>query len=161
MIKQVTSTYLPHFIVIFLMGFSPITFSQDLLDIYELALENDPVLKQSHASQKAIDESKRQSIANFLPNVSATGVRNTSRLFNATNNYQGQGLQSYTDYNIVVNLTQPIFHWEHWIQLSQADNQIAQAEADYQAELQKLMVKVTEAYFNVLSAEDNLEFSRS
>lgn len=54
-----------------------------------------------------------------------------------------------------------MFHWEHWIQLSQSDNQIAQAEADYQTELQKLMVKITEAYFNVLSAEDNLEFSRS
>jgi outer membrane protein len=143
------------------MGFSPIAFSQDLLEIYELALENDPVLKQAHASQLAIGESKKQSIANFLPNVSATGVRNTTRLFNATNNYQGLGLQTYTDYNIVVNLTQPLFHWEHWIQLSQSENQIAQAEADYQAELQKLMIKVTEAYFNVLSAEDNLEFSRS
>jgi outer membrane protein len=161
MIRQAASTYLPHFIVIFLMGFSPIAFSQDLLEIYELALENDPVLKQAHASQLAIGESKKQSIANFLPNVSATGVRNTTRLFNATNNYQGLGLQTYTDYNIVVNLTQPLFHWEHWIQLSQSENQIAQAEADYQAELQKLMIKVTEAYFNVLSAEDNLEFSRS
>jgi outer membrane protein len=161
MIRQAASSYLPRFIVIFLMGFSPIAFSQDLLEIYELALENDPVLKQAHASQLAIGESKKQSIANFLPNVSATGVRNTTRLFNATNNYQGLGLQTYTDYNIVVNLTQPLFHWEHWIQLSQSENQIAQAEADYQAELQKLMIKVTEAYFNVLSAEDNLEFSRS
>jgi outer membrane protein len=161
MIKQVTSIYLFGFIVIFLMGFSPVTFSQNLLEIYEFALENDPVLKQSHASQNAVGESKKQSIANFLPNVSAVGFRNGTRLFNDTNNYQGLGLQTYTDYNIVVNLTQPIFHWEHWIQLSQADNQIAQAEADYQAELQKLMVKVTEAYFNVLSAEDNLEFSHS
>lgn len=47
-----------------------------------------------------------------------------------------------------------MFHWDYWIQLSQSGNQIAQAEADYQAVLQKLMVKTTEAYFNVLSAQD-------
>lgn len=171
MIRQAASTYLPRFIVIFLIGFSPVAFSQDLLEIYALALENDPVLKQSHASQLAIGESKKQSIANFLPKVSAVGARDTSRSHTVVNNIQGPGLSSDsgtqiitlypTDYNLTVNLTQPLFHWEHWIQLSQSDNQIAQAEADYQAELQKLMVKVTEAYFNVLSAEDNLEFSRS
>jgi outer membrane protein len=161
MIKQVVSNYLSGFIVVFLMGFSPIAYTQDLLEIYELALENDPVLKQAYDSQLAIGESKYQSVANFLPNVSATGIRNSTRLFNKNNNYQGQGLQKYTDNNMTVNLTQPLFHWDHWIQLSQSDNQIAQAEADYQAELQKLMIKITDAYFNVLSAEDNLEFSRS
>ena len=36
---------------------------------------------------------------------------------------------------------------------------IAKAEADYQAELQNLIVKTTEAYFNVLAAQDNVEFT--
>ena len=148
-------------LIIFLAGVSPVAYSQDLLEVYELALQNDPILKQSHASQLAIDESRNQSVANFLPNVSATGINNFNRLNNNRATYQGSGIQRYSDQSFTVNLTQPLFHWEHWIQLSQTDNQIAQAEADYQSELQKLMVKITEAYFNVLSAEDNLEFSRS
>jgi len=45
------------------------------------------------------------------------------------------------------------------VQLSQSDNLIAQAEATYQAEVLNLMMKTTEAYFNVLSALDNLEFA--
>lgn len=161
MIKQSLSNYLSGFIVVVLTGISPLAYAQDLLEIYELALQNDPVLKQSHAGQLAVGESKNQSIANFLPNVSATGISNLSRLTNKRVTYQGSGIQKYSDNNFNLNLTQPLFHWDHWIQLSQSDNQIAQAEADYQAELQKLMVKITEAYFNVLSAEDNLEFSRS
>lgn len=161
MIKQSLSNYLSGFIVVFLTGISPLAYAQDLLEIYELALQNDPALKQSHAGQLAVGESKNQSIANFLPNVSATGISNLSRLTNKRVTYQGSGIQKYSDNNFNLNLTQPLFHWEHWIQLSQSDNQLAQAEADYQAELQKLMVKITEAYFNVLSAEDNLEFSRS
>lgn len=161
MIKQSLSNYLSGFIIVFLTTISPLACAQDLLEIYELALQNDPVLKQSHAGQLAVGESKNQSIANFLPNVSATGISNLSRLTNKRVTYQGSGIQKYSDNNFNLNLTQPLFHWEHWIQLSQSDNQLAQAEADYQAELQKLMVKITEAYFNVLSAEDNLEFSRS
>jgi len=161
MIKQTVSNYLFSFIVIFLTMISPVTYAQDLLEIYELALQNDPILKQSHASKLAIGESKNQSVAKFLPNVSATGISNLNRLTNNRATYQGSGIQKYSDNNFTVNLTQPLFHWEHWIQLSQSDNQVAQAEADYQTELQKLMVKITEAYFNVLSAEDNLEFSGS
>ncbi len=159
--KQAVSHYLFGFMVIFFAAISPVAYAQDLLEIYGLALQNDPILKQAQASQLAINESKNQSVANFLPTVSATGIDNLNRLNNLRVTYQGGGIQKYSDQSFNVNLTQPLLHWEHWIQLSQSDNQIAQAEADYQAELLKLMVKITEVYFNVLSAEDNLEFSRS
>ncbi len=161
MSKQVTPHYLSLFLIVFFTGISPVIHAQDLLDIYELALQNDPVLKQAHANQLAIGEARNQNVANFLPNVSATGMSSLDRLNNNRATYQGSGIQKYSDQSLTVNLTQPLFHWDHWIQLSQADNQIAQAEADYQTELQRLMVKIADAYFNVLSAEDNLEFSRS
>jgi outer membrane protein len=158
---QSISTCLLCCIVIFSTGFTSTAYAQNLLEVYELALQNDPVLKQVHASQLAIGESKNQSVAKFLPNISATGVSNLNRLTNNRATYQGSGVQDYSDNNFTVNLTQPLFHWEHWIQLSQSDNQIAQAEADYQTELQKMMVKITEAYFNILSAQDNLDFTFS
>jgi outer membrane protein len=161
MIKQTISTCLFCCTVVFFAGFTATAYAQDLLEVYELALQNDPVLKQVRASQLAIGESKNQSVAKFLPNISATGISNLNRLTNNRATYQGSGVQDYSDNNFTVNLTQPLFHWEHWIQLSQSDNQIAQAEADYQTELQKLMVKITEAYFNVLSAQDNLDFTFS
>lgn len=160
-IKQAVSSYLTGFIVIVSVGISPVAFAQDLLEVYELALQNDPVLKQARANQFAIGETKNQSVANFLPNVSASALSNLNRLSNKRVTYQGQGIQKYNDSSFNISLSQPLFHWEHWVQLSQSDNQIAQAEADYQGEWQKLMVKVAEAYFNVLSAEDDLELTRS
>jgi outer membrane protein len=159
MIKQAVSKFIPSIFAVFFAVTPPSAYGQDLLDIYGLALQNDPVLKQSRANQRAVGESKTQSVANFLPNVSVSGINNLNRLVNNRVTYQGTGIQKYTDRSFTVNLTQPLFHWEHWVQLSQSDNQIAQAEADFQAEMQKLMVKITEAYFNVLSAQDNLEFS--
>ena len=160
MIKHTISTCLCC-IIVFFTEFTSTAYAQDLLEVYELALQNDPVLKQAHASQLATNESKNQSVAKFLPNISATGISNLNRLTNNRATYQGSGVQGYSDNNFTVNLTQPLFHWEHWIQLSQSDNQIAQAEADYQTELQKMMVKIIEAYFNILSAQDNLDFTFS
>ncbi len=132
--------------------------AQDLLALYELALQNNPQLKQAYANQLAVSEITNISLANFLPSISAVGQGMGNQLSNQRATYQGSGLQQYVDNSLTVNLLQPVFHWEHWLQLSQAENQLAQAEAAYHAELQTLMVKVVEAYFNVLSAEDNVMF---
>ena len=67
--------------------------------------------------------------------------------------------QHFWDSTLSVNLRQPVFHWEHWIQLNQADNKIAQSEAQYQAKQQNLIRRTAEAYFNILAAQDNLAFS--
>ncbi|MEE7624554.1 TolC family outer membrane protein [Methylobacter sp. Wu8] len=143
-----------------LTGISPLH-AQNLSETYELALQNAPVLKQAQAKQSAVSESKDQSIARFLPNISAAGASQRQWLHNLkTNTYQGAAVnQEFWNNTFNLNMTQPLFHWEHWIQLSQSDNQIAQAEATYLAELQNLMVKTTEAYFNVLYAQDNLQFA--
>ncbi|MDD4906736.1 MAG: TolC family outer membrane protein [Methylobacter tundripaludum] len=147
-------------IVSLLTGISPLQ-AQNLSETYELALQNSPVLKQVQAKQSAIGESKDQSIARFLPNISATGASSKNHLHNKkTGSFRGPDPnQEFWDNTFNVNLTQPLFHWDHWIQLSQSDNQIAQAEAAYLAELQNLMVNTTEAYFNVLYAQDNLQFA--
>jgi outer membrane protein len=135
--------------------------AQNLSQTYELALQNAPILKQAQAKQSAIGESKDQSIARFLPNISATGASSKNHLHNKkTGSFRGPDAnQEFWDNTFNVNLTQPLFHWDHWIQLSQSDNQIAQAEASYLAELQSLMVNTTETYFNVLYAQDNLQFA--
>ena len=49
-----------------------------------------------------------------------------------------------------------MFRWDQWVQLSQAGKQSAQADVDYQAAQQDLAIRVADAYFNVLAAEDTL-----
>lgn len=133
--------------------------AQDLSETYQMALQNSPVLKQAEANLAAIGESKDQSIARLLPAISATGSVARNRLHNKKATFQGSGTQEYWNDTFTVNLSQPIFHWDHWVQLSQSDNKIAQAEAAYQSEIQNLMVNTSEVYFNVLSAQDNLQFA--
>ncbi len=140
-------------------SFFPPTFAQDLLATYQLALENDPQLKSAYLTQFSVAESKFQSIAQMLPTLSLSAKSTRERINNRKATFQSSGVQNYWDQGFTINFSQPVFHWDHWIELTQASNRIAEAEAKYQAELQNLLVKTTEAYFNVLSAQDNLKFT--
>ncbi len=139
-------------------------FADDLLAIYQLALQNDPEFKISNINQSTAKESKSQSIAQMLPNLGLSAGSSRVRQ-NSTKTKPGFGEQAgfgieqhYWDNSLAVNLTQPVFHWDHWVQLSQSENEIARAEAQFQAKQQALMTRTAVAYFNVLAAQDNLEF---
>jgi outer membrane protein len=145
------------FLVALIWG-SP-AFCQDLLETYQLAKANDPEFKSSDINKLATAEIKSQSIAQMLPNLSFSANSSRNRL--ESTSFLGTTLQHYWDSKLGINLKQPVFHWDHWVQLDQADNKIAQAEAQFQAKQQSLIRRTAEAYFNVLAAQDNLEFANS
>ncbi|MGR8981707.1 MAG: TolC family outer membrane protein [Gammaproteobacteria bacterium] len=155
---------IPTLFIILLSGITPLK-AQNLSEIYELAVQNDPTLKKALAERLATGESKDQSIALLLPVISATGASSRDFLHNKRaggGDFRGtQVNQNFWSHTFNLNITQPLFHWDYWIQLSQSDNRIAQAEAAYQSEQQNLMMRTAEAYFNVLAAEDNLTFVES
>jgi outer membrane protein len=62
-----------------------------------------------------------------------------------------------TVHHYTIDLRQSLFRWENWQALKRADSQVAQAEADYQAAQQDLMSRVSQRYFDVLGAQDDLE----
>ncbi len=135
--------------------------AQDLLEIYDLAWQFDPAIHEVEENRNAILEAKPQSLARLLPSLSIVGALNANR-FDTTNTYtQLQvGAQHFWDSNVYLKLSQPIYHHDYWVQLTQSENQIAQAEAEYAAEQQNLLVRTAKAYFAVLAAQSNLEFAR-
>ncbi len=148
-----------------LLLFSSAVSAQNLLETYNLALQNDPILRRSLAKKMAVGESKDQSIARLLPSVNA-GIGSAynwsyqDSFFNDA--FPGQTPRNdFLDSQFGINLVQPIFHYDTWVQLSQSEKQIAQANASYLAEQQNLMLKTANAYFNVLAAQDDLTFAIS
>lgn len=145
--------------LLFIWSFTHSLNAQDLMETYQLAVDNDPQLKASYLTQFSVGESKSQSIAQMLPTIAVTASSSRDRLNNTKTTFQGSGVQNYWTHNFTVNFSQPIFHWDHWVQLSQSNNKIAQAEAEHEAEHQKLIVRMTEAYFNILASQDSLSFT--
>ena len=136
-------------------------FAQDLIETHQLALSNNPDLNSAYLNKYSTFEFRSQSIAQMLPNISLSGSSDRQRLNNKKTTFQSNGTQNYWNHSFALNFKQPIFNWGHWVQLNQSENRIAQSEAQYQATYQELIVQTTEAYFNILAAQDNFEFTIS
>jgi outer membrane protein len=131
--------------------------AEDLLDTYRQALRSDPQLRAAEAAFKATLENRPQSKAGLLPNIGLSGsVSRTER----RDQIEDSTLY-YTSKSYDLQLTQPLYRRDRWIQLEQADSQIAQADAQFNSARQGLIVRVAQAYFNLLRAQDNLSFAQA
>jgi outer membrane protein len=149
-----------HAIFLAILAFSQPLLAADLLQTYREARANDPVYASARAAFEAGKEKLPQGRALLLPTLSASGnttwndnpitFRNTplpgpyTRLFN-TNGW-------------TVALTQPLFRAQNWLQYKQAEFQVAQAAAGFGQAEQDLIVRVAQAYFDVLGSQDSLAF---
>ena len=142
-----------------------------LLEIYELALKNDPVIKAAEASFRAGKEYEVQGRSQLLPQVGAQaeyGETDVTQKSSRTFQFGGQTLGSDTDYDIedeeenyYLTLSQNLFDMPAWFSFKQGKELSKQAEAQFAADQQELIVRTVEAYVLVLRAIDNLKSSRA
>ncbi|MDA1342949.1 MAG: TolC family protein, partial [Proteobacteria bacterium] len=113
---------LPKLMVILLLCVPSLLRAENLMDIYERALQNDPLIRQAEAKQSAAGESRTQGLARFFPTLAASAAsgREWRRNRIASLDDLFPANQEYWNQSFSVNLTQPLFHWDHWIQLSQS-----------------------------------------
>ncbi|HEY9198846.1 MAG TPA: TolC family outer membrane protein [Gammaproteobacteria bacterium] len=135
--------------------------ADSLYQIYQLAQERDPALRAAAANRDATVEVKPQSRSAVLPTVGVGGEISRNS-YDDYNPLPGESNPTYsTNKTYSLNLTQPVFYWDRWVALGQADNLVTQAQAEYGAAEQELMVRVSERYFAVLAAQDALRLART
>ena len=137
-----------------------ITLEYNLLDIYNLAIKNDPQLAAAKSSMLASRERLPQSRALLLPSLTVNG--NTQ--FNTiTNNVDGDSdvKRDFNSHGWGATLSQPLFNLSKWHGFDQAKAYSSQAEYKFAYEQQNLILRVSEAYFNVLRSEDNFITSKA
>ncbi len=152
--------------------FPPVAQAETLMEIYQLALEKDPLMREAEANRMATLESKPQALSQLLPQINFSGSRE---------NQQQDGISTFPQRNaqgvvevftnlqdddtdrtsLTLNVRQTLFQWDRWVALKQADKRVAQAEADFAAARQDLMLRVAQQYFGVLGAIDALESSQA
>ncbi|HXQ31631.1 MAG TPA: TolC family outer membrane protein [Steroidobacteraceae bacterium] len=143
--------------------------SADLAEIYQRALRNDPILREAEANRLAALEARPQALSALLPQLTGTAgytrdvTSGTSPYFVETGP-NGQGtfipLEETTTSDIrqwTIQLRQTVFRWGQFSTLKQAGEQVAQAEVDYRAAQESVILRTATAYFNVLAARDTLE----
>jgi outer membrane protein len=148
------------YLAIGLLAFVPFGASANsLLDIYDLALKNDAQLKADKAGYEAGKELGNIARAGLLPQINATYTaydKNDTDITDKLNALQtGNTNSKTTGWNVTLN--QPLFDLSAWYVYKQGQKLSAQAEAQFGADQQSLIVRVATAYFNVLRSVDKLE----
>jgi outer membrane protein len=148
--------------------------AQDLLKVYDDALQSDPQMREATATRMATLEAKPQARALLLPQIAGsasierdrtvedesapqlfTDPLNPNRLILVQEGVRGTVRPLTNQWN--VTLRQNLFSWTNWENLKRADHAVAQAEVDYRAAQEDLIQRVAQRYFDVLAARDDLE----
>lgn len=150
------------------MGMTGSSLADDLSQVYQQALANDPLVNQAKAQRDAAYEGISVSRANLLPQISGT-VGYTTGSSERTDFAQGPDgelainiIDSDTDtLSYGLDASMSLYNYANWVGLDRAEKVAEQSDAQYAASMQQLIVRVVNAYFDVLRARDNVEFVRA
>lgn len=140
----------------------PAVYANELLNAYQLAVESDPTLQAASFGRDAAREAYPQARAAYLPQINGgysygyEDQETTTMMPLPTTSSSGS-----ISKGLSVTANQALLNWEAIQRLRQASEQVAVAETSYRASEQDLVLRVAQAYFDVLAANDNLRFTEA
>jgi outer membrane protein len=144
-------------VLLWLLAASLPALGADLLDIYQQAKTNDPGWRAAQASRLAGVERAPQGRSLLLPTLglsAATSESDQQVIMPSSNNTYRYGTDSY---NIL--LTQPLYRKQNFAAYAQGVAGANIAEHEFELARQDLILRTTLAYFDVLAAQDVLDFA--
>ncbi|WP_426319469.1 TolC family outer membrane protein [Pseudoduganella sp. R-43] len=128
----------------------------DLVQVYKQALSNDATYASARAALAAGQERTVQGRSQLLPTIglSGTAMKNDGDQTDRIKGLSGD-TENYS-HTMQLQLTQPLFRWANWENYQQSKLSAAAAEAVFAQAQQDVILRVSQAYFDVLTAQDNL-----
>lgn len=139
--------------------------AEDLQDIYQAAVENDPIMRAARAELRAGQENKKIARAALLPQLrfNASISKNDSESETQTDDPVSSALATSsvdsTSESLGLTLSQQIFNLNSWYSFKSGSLSSRQAELEFINNQQELMRRTASAYFEVLRANNNLASS--
>ncbi len=129
----------------------------DLYEAYTKAQANDPRWSAARNTYLADDATSDVARAGLLPSIVASGAfsKNKFDADTSTNSVDYDGKQWGA------KATQPLFNADAWYAYKSAKAVSSQAEANYRSAEQDLALRVSQAYFAVLSAQETLAYAEA
>ncbi len=128
--------------------------AQSLLEVYESARAYDATWQSAKAQYDATLFRAEQAKAGVLPSANL-GAGLTRSQFENTVPQVDRGI---TTQSATLSASQPLYRPANYATLLQARRQVELAQAQLSAASQDLIIRVSQAYFDVLAAQDSLTF---
>ena len=132
--------------------------AQSLVDLYRAAQGYDATYQSAKIQYDSSVFKAEQSRALALPTVTLGAVGTQNQRNSSTANPQDL---SYTTQNATLSATQPLYRPSNTATMEQSKKQLEQARTVLDTADQDLIVRVSQAYFDVLGAQDTLTFVRA
>ncbi len=156
---------LPLFISAALGSMSTSAWADSLAEIYDLAKQNDPQLLSVAAQRDQAFEAINSSRSALLPQINLTAgydiARGETDYDKNTSVFREDRDNDQNVLSAGVGFSQELYNRASWITLDTAEKTARRADATYAATQQGLILRVSQAYFEVLRAQDNLVFVRA
>ena len=130
--------------------------AMDLMQAYQDALLIDPVVASTSAQLNATREKIPQARAGLLPTLTGNATMNRQSV---DTNLAAR--RNFTTQNYSVNLSYPLYRAQNVETFEQSKLQVAVGEAQLAQAQSDLIVRVAQAYFDVLAAQDSLATIRA
>src|SRR6266700_3890817 len=140
----------------------PSAAAEDLLQIYRDALANDPTLASARANWLATQEAVPQARAGLLPSVTLVSNANRQNVYEKLHTDPSLSVtENFPVYNYTVSASQPLYRKQNLVALDQAKQTVGQSDYVLASVRQDLIVRVAQAYLDVLLARFNIELTES
>ena len=150
------------FVCILLLEVLATAYAYSLVDVYSMAKQSDTDIQIAESTYYAEAQERPIARANILPQAS---IDANSTTVDVSTRGETLGVGSsdvrFNDHGYTLNVTQALYHHDFYVQLRQAKNSVARAKVDLDAAYQDLMIRTSEAYFNVLTEQDTLSFQQA
>jgi outer membrane protein len=131
-------------------------YAQNLIDIYQLAEQNDASLKMAQANYLTAKSSLPLVTSTQKPQVNLSVQQSLRESENSS-----IGSNTNRDLGYTLSLTQTIYNAKTSAQIESVDASVRQAEANLKVAEQDLVIRVATRYFAILSAQDSVKFARA
>lgn len=140
-------------------------YSENLLEVYQQAQQNDHEFRAAQADFRAEQENKAIGRSGLLPqinaNVSFAESENEQEGVTFENPQGLSGSSDTTTTSYTISLEQPLFNLRAWYQYKNAKTSVSIAQATLRVAEQSLILRTSEAYFEVLRSVENLSTSKA
>jgi outer membrane protein len=141
---------------------APVARGADLLEIYRMAQAADATYAAARATWSAGQERLPQGLSGLLPSASLSAdTQTTDRETRSRDPAVPPVDSSFNSNNASVSVTQPLYRPQNFAVYQQAKAQVAQSDAVFAQATQDLILRIAQAYFDVLLAQDTIEFAQA
>jgi outer membrane protein len=134
------------------LALAPAAQAANLSDTYRDAQAYDAQYAAARAAYQAGQEKSVQGRAGLLPSVNVSAYDRYNDVSSTLRDAQ------FVSSGVAVNAAQPLYRRQNQVAYQQSKEQVKIAETQFKAAEQELILRVAQAYFDVLQSQDNLAF---